>query len=1202
MSQPGQKTARARSYTFSIHQYTPKDAPQTPLAPTPAPEPSPAPSSPLQWRTHSTPDLGGLSARKLRAAQKEAEIQAEFEGIITRIANSKENLGAFLERLFRASPGRSHTHQTLINGYLTGNTRNHITDVLDLILSHPDGRPNKKHPEYEQAFDFTRNGGPRSFRLAQPATLSWAAHIIGEEMNKEGKRLTSFDTNPDMHFRVTSGATRTGESLLEGTRARESAGRWESAGTGENGRVYTAVDAGTGHECTQEGTELRGNGRAGESERTRENARAGESKQVEMVVDADPEHELIGEGTHTRKTDRVCEGVDVREYEGVLAGVDARQRELEGGQDEPSGGATQQRRTRGPGRAPVISWATLKESSINTMKATYHRISPLTLGLLTNYMTSGKSYVEGDARPEGQEESQVYRSKDTIGVSTLSEMTFARNQGTNLFAIAKGVVNFGTSAHQAVHRIGSKLAHSISFSSILGALRGLGYEKAAFLRSRGQPGVSEQYQVVLDNVQTYVPAYDPDLSNAKGKMHTGTAATAIRMEDCEPDAFDLAPVLERMREGRREEADIDTIVHDIDFAHIFRVFQYHCVKLLVDHVTILRTKYHDNVNELFSKNATRHQINPNRVSEIHPLATNSADEVSTRGMKAALDDFLEQMGNTAANFRGKWARYTGDGKSFEAMLKIQKYLSGTTSVHQSMEFILPGLQLWHTRWHNLSSNVRCFWGWGYDKSDPSCLAFLARSLGRAPPGPTKLKTVHFYQGRSLMDTAIHAHVLQAWEVVLDTKDLSAHFSSLGNSNEHHLPTLDDLLELSRILVLRYATYEAYECAREGNWDHVDDQNRVPPVIGDSKVPPQQREVSGSESESESDSSEDSYGEGEVIGVRMRDDLQEAETRGVTPGPLNGAGELTDDSCSSAGEEVPGDDEDLENVDTIHVADTDAEPVNNGVDAVDEAVPAVPDVRGDQALANGNLMMYAGLLWLEVSAATKSGDIGRIYEVFKIWILTFSGGGNPNYANYLTEEWCRFKYEYPQKCADTLLNNALVRLSESSPFVEIDLLQEWFNGHLEELAQHKGKEFDDEYYRFVLAMNVFDFLRLTKDMEGEVGLEPRTTHHTKRSRDAQLRRAMDLYRDYDLHRYKADRYFGFEAPDYFAKGYAALSGQGRIQKYIKRSLVGKRNLTTVAGPPSPSLEPPAWLEATAEYADEVVTLEGIDEAVALIQLI
>lgn len=94
-------------------------------------------------------------------------------------------------------------------------------------------------------------------------------------------------------------------------------------------------------------------------------------------------------------------------------------------------------------------------------------------------------------------------------------------------------------------------------------------------------------------------------------------------------------------------------------------------------------------------------------------------------------------------------------------------------------------------------------------------------------------------------------------------------------------------------------------------------------------------------------------------------------------------------------------------------------------------------------------------------------------------------------------FCKIHYELPDATREALFNNWLVNLAgEAGRFLPLDLMQEHFNFWLEELAQHKGKEFDDEWYREVLSMHVHHFLRLKEEMENVVEIAPHTKKHAE----------------------------------------------------------------------------------------------------------
>jgi hypothetical protein len=194
--------------------------------------------------------------------------------------------------------------------------------------------------------------------------------------------------------------------------------------------------------------------------------------------------------------------------------------------------------------------------------------------------------------------------------------------------------------------------------------------------------------------------------------------------------------------GKQERAEltVDKILGDIDWTHIAAISKLHWLQTLITFVPSLHI-HHQAVTAMFQA-VVKHQINPTRHSKVHPLGTNSANETSTQGMKDALADFLEQLGVTAETYEKQIMFFTGDGKSFEGMGKVKKYLSGHVSDYKSLRFICLGLELWHTKWTDLSRICNTHWGSAHDKVDPSTLGFLAHAI--ASPKPANLKKVDFY--------------------------------------------------------------------------------------------------------------------------------------------------------------------------------------------------------------------------------------------------------------------------------------------------------------------------------------------------------------------------------------------------------------------------------------------------------------------------
>ena len=346
-------------------------------------------------------------------------------------------------------------------------------------------------------------------------------------------------------------------------------------------------------------------------------------------------------------------------------------------------------------------------------------------------------------------------------MSILSELVYARNSWANLLPLCRGLSLFAMKAHQSLYRIGSRLAQCTPYATTRRALIQMAKGKRDALVRLWNGPEPEHHIIVLDNIQALRRRRDQRIGTSN-KMITGTGATAVKMEDCPPGAFDLKALLEKRAQGERRGVTVERILESIDWDHQAKISAFHWLDALVFFVPALAGDK-SKVADLFSNEGKKHQIDPKRHSTIHPLGTNSANEVSTHGMKDAVSDFLKQLGINESTFKEKICFFTGDGKTFEGINKVKRYLSNQTSNFRSFRFIIAGLELWHTKWTDLSRICSGKWGLAHP-TDPSTLGFQAKAINH--PTPSDLKKVDFYSHARLLEVCVRAHMLHCWEWVI----------------------------------------------------------------------------------------------------------------------------------------------------------------------------------------------------------------------------------------------------------------------------------------------------------------------------------------------------------------------------------------------------------------------------------------------------
>ncbi|KAF8057175.1 hypothetical protein FPV67DRAFT_1566211 [Lyophyllum atratum] len=722
-----------------------------------------------------------------------------------------------------------------------------------------------------------------------------------------------------------------------------------------------------------------------------------------------------------------------------------------------SNAATSTRSSRSQATVPQVTWEDLGKFSIPTLAKKYKKRAPL-----TSYLTESMAAP----RKNGMVIVRQRRPHTAVMVGAISAFVLARNRFANYLALNIGVwqfailSRFGFTVHDSTVRDLEALRRSVAEGIANGEMT---------------------WKFVLDNVQQYEVHRESRIGR-QPNLKVGTAATAIKLDDCAPGAFNLADHLERVMKMERKHMTTHSL---------YEIQALHWVPL---------EAYRKPVSALFrSDSIAKHCMRKGRKTVIQPLGTNGEKEVETQGMKNAILDFEKQMGLDEKALEGKIVMPGGDGASYAAILRIKKYMAAHQSDYKSFRGRVSVPELWHTRATNLNAMAENHYG-PIASPDPSSLSKSAAAVN--VKRPSNLKKCDFYP------TA--PRVLDCWRVYFDVEDLTKHFENL--QAEDKLPTLEKLRNIGRILVRRYTSQEAYEQALSSKeWDMATDDMKVP------KGTPWTAPVQSKKKARNGDPTQD-----------VGQELNETEVGDQDLGMSES--NLTDNqNTTSAEANKPPDDGKT----TVHVE-------AKGFD-------------GDRVLANAILFLQDAGWWVEAAYAVPEGDIGRVYQIIKIWIFSFTGTANRNYSSWLLELYCLFRYESSKDLSDAILNNWLVNITgELGKWIEADLLQEHYNRWLEDMAGKMGGEFDDKFYRHTLSPNVQHFLRLKEEIESAFDIRPRTKAHGSAHLRDEFQSLLRMHKEDELHRFRPGRSMGHAAANTFNLGYARLD-EGRMESFIENSL-------------------------------------------------
>ncbi|KAK7015808.1 hypothetical protein R3P38DRAFT_3321613 [Favolaschia claudopus] len=743
----------------------------------------------------------------------------------------------------------------------------------------------------------------------------------------------------------------------------------------------------------------------------------------------------------------------------------------------------------------LATWEDLGQVSILDMASTYKRRAP-GVWYITECMAApkvGGVIVQRTRRPH-----------PPIQVGVINCLTLSRNRyATGYLALPLAVWQFACQAHIDEKRILSRFGFTVHDTTARACLDSLTDSSLDKLRQSILEGLAKgtmYWQLVLDNVQEYCRQRDHRIGR-EDVLKIGTAATAILLEDCSPGAFDLQDHLNRVVRQERRELTVDSLLGAIDWTYLHDLVALHWVRILVNFIPDLDDLRREVSEMLQSSAMTKLRLRP-RISIMQPLGTNAEHSTETQGMKRAILDFEKQMGLDEQTMNNQIFMIRGDGASIAAIWRIKKFLATHPSHYKAFRNrIPPGPEIWHTRWTQLNAiAANCFGP--ATSTDPSSLSKSATAAGAKRP--SNLKKVDFFPTSRSMQLFFEARVLDCWRLHFEAEDIVEYFKD----NRSSIPSFESLWETARILVRRYASQEAFNQALNHDLaESASDTLRVP--FGTPWTTPVESAV---------------HGDVEAGDV---DEEEEGEK-----GPVDEHGEAADlEEIFSDGESAGAQKKKRKkNKKSVHVE--------------------APDFSGDRVLANEIIFLQDMGWWMIAAHAVPDGEIGRVWEVMKLWIFNFSGSSNRNYANYLLETYCLHQYEASPEFSSAMLNNWLVNPS-GKKFVECDHSQEGFNKWLEEMVIHKGGNFDDNFYRHTLAPNVLHFLRMKDQIQSAFELQPRGKTHGAPHLRNEFQQLLRMHKEDELHQFRPGRTHGHAAVNFFEKGYTELES-GKLQNFIEQS--------------------------------------------------
>ncbi|KAI0081500.1 hypothetical protein K474DRAFT_1671959 [Panus rudis PR-1116 ss-1] len=716
-------------------------------------------------------DNTGTPSPSPRKAYKTSK--QKLDAVLALLGQEQWSLGKLLYMLFRqvdkkgCDVQRSQTHISYLRNFLQGGNEYKPAAIVDMIYTHPYSWPSSPdHPDRDLMFSSTRDPF-EDIHYARPSLSTWALSTVSKQLVTESNKIIDHNSG----LRVRASRKDTGDGNGAAVTDTQSHGN-------QGGNVDASVGAGGGGEP------------GGGSVNLPESLQLTVEQLEEELLLFDPAGEESSSG---EDEDEVLDSQGHGQAHSPAAKVSEQETPTSTNiQGAHLGNSTKRRRKRGrrgKTRDPTASWDLISGFSFTAMGELFRTYAPVVYFLLMRFMCP-KAPAEDLSEPRDETES-TYRPKHVLCTSIISELAYGRNQWVNLLPLCRAISFFSMKAHQSIYRVGTRLGHCTTYATVQNALVLMAKAKRTLLRQQ-----HEIYKwIVLDNIQRYMRPQDHRIGRVD-HMVNGCAGTAVELQNCPPGAFDLDPWLTRCSENRREELTVQKLLDNLDWDHLDLISELHFLQILVEYVPVLGD-YQQEVERLFSTEARKYQIDPNRHTKVHPLGTNAANETTTSGMKEAVVDFLDQLGIREQQHDDHIQFISGDGKSYEGISNVKKYLSPerhqgpeASRNFKSLQFLLEILELWHTKWTDLGRLCHGKWGVGVEAVDPSTLGFMAKTINN--PVPSDKKKPDFYANKRLVEVS---NTLR-----------------FEKKNANGLPTLAELRDVARSLHHVYANSQAYERA------------------------------------------------------------------------------------------------------------------------------------------------------------------------------------------------------------------------------------------------------------------------------------------------------------------------------------------------------------------------------------------------------
>ncbi|KAF9790841.1 hypothetical protein BJ322DRAFT_1104486 [Thelephora terrestris] len=447
--------------------------------------------------------------------------------------------------------------------------------------------------------------------------------------------------------------------------------------------------------------------------------------------------------------------------------------------------------------ARTWSWDSLLQLSLDSQQAHAVKNAPVIWSIISTIAVNQGRRGSMEIKEEGRDPWQGT-------VVALSLLLYLQNKSVALLPQVMGVVLFSCNTNCFIYRLLSRFGISVAYSTVSNKLHELGASVRESLKGLWSRIRKKEVSVIwiYDNIQQNYVAWNQSVAN-KNRMHTGTAAAVLVMEDVPEGAMDPTELASRLH--LRSRLTFEDLEKDINHEHTKGIGEATLLSIWVKFIPCLKN-FAPTVQKRFSKDLKKHLLRL-RKSQYYPLETSDIDESTTSGAQAVLMDIASQLGLEKEDFDELLVPVAGDLLTVDRIKKLKAYTTTDVTTYARYSWALPWVQLWHMKWAVLRTIFHAHWP-GMTGKLLCGLQADCETLGRKNINPKKCD---FYSHSDFIFDTFEALCLGALCQGGPTPNILDELEVLLNQKFSPI-SFNHLSDLAQKVYLRYMTTGAHNAA------------------------------------------------------------------------------------------------------------------------------------------------------------------------------------------------------------------------------------------------------------------------------------------------------------------------------------------------------------------------------------------------------